>query len=152
PSSPLSGLTRISNDPVRGVTTLTFTPADLLPGSICVEIAVTNQLKDLAGTPSQGQAFSFVTKPSPIGEKKITEEFDADTQLDKDVSAGTWGGGFARPGVIGGSGIDGDFTVATTGIDDLGGGNYLVRTTPEGSTVVEIPADRSYLNKARQIT
>jgi hypothetical protein len=155
PSSPLPGQSRISNDPVRGITILTFHPADTLPGSICVEIAVTNQLKDLSGTPSQGQAFSFVTIPSPSGEKKIPEEFDTDAKLDKDNSSGTWGGGLARPGVIGATGIDGDFSLSTPGLEDLGGNRFLFRTTAEqvGSLekFVEIPADRSYLNKAHQI-
>lgn len=152
PSTTLAGLPRVSNDPVRGITIVSFKPADLLPGTICVEIVVTNQLKDLSGVPSQGQAFQFVTKASPAGEKSIVEEFTDAAKLDKDTSSGDWAGGFATPGRIGGSGIDGEFGLDLPGIEDLGSNTYVFRTTPEGPKQIEIPRDRRYSYEPRVLT
>jgi len=152
PANTLSGLPRISNDPVRGVTIVSFKPADLLPGTICVEIVITNQLRDLSGTPSQGQVFQFVTKASPSGEKSIAEEFTDDSKLDKDNSSGTWTQGYANPGIVGGSGVDGDFGLDLPGIEDLGSNTFLFRTTPEGLKQIEIPRERRYSYEPRIVT
>lgn len=105
----LDGFWRAVNDSARQVTVATFKPRTRIPGGICVEVEVTNRVKDLAGTPSQGQLFQFVTEASKQQERKIEETFDNDLQLDREASSGEWGSGRAVPGRLGWDGLHGVF-------------------------------------------
>ena len=156
PVFPVSGTPRVTNDLIRQRTVVTFNPIDDLPGEVCVEVEVTNRVKDLAGTPSQGQTFQFITAPSPVTAKPISELFTDESQLDRDLSAGTWAGGEATPGMIGWDGLFGEFDLTLPGIESQSGGVYVFRTEPEivGSQrlVVTIPKSRSLDGLDHEIT
>lgn len=103
----LPGTPRLDFDSARDVSVLTFRSTADLPANTCIEINVTGTVTDLAGTPAQPQSFVFLTESVPLTEVAVTEEFDNETSLDRDVSSGTWAGGLAEFGLIGGDGRHG---------------------------------------------
>lgn len=114
---PMVGSPRVDLDPVDGVSIVTFRPTQPLPGNICCQISVTDRVRDLSGRPAQPQLFQFITVATPPGPPQvIAEPFDNDANLDREASSGTWSGGFADFGLIGGDGRHGTFD-ATLGVD-----------------------------------
>jgi len=106
----LPGSSTLDFDPARGISILTFRPSTDLPSNVCVEVNVTSAVVDLAGKTADPQTFTFLTEELPLVETNITEEFDDDTYLDRDLSGGSWSGGTATFAMIGGDGRHGTFT------------------------------------------
>lgn len=93
----------------RQVTVVTLVPETPLPELVCVQVRVTNGVRDLLGTPAAEQTFEFYTQGTPIGRRAINETFQDDSQLDPLASSGSWSAGLAIPGRLGGSGVHGSF-------------------------------------------
>lgn len=91
-------------------TDVSLKPAVALPNQVCVEVIVTTQVRDLAGTPAQRATYRFFTEVGNSGPQSITETFANDSFLDRLVSGGTWTAGRATPAELGGRGIHGPFT------------------------------------------
>lgn len=108
----LAGTSRVTTDPQRGVSVVTFTPATILPGSLCVEVNVTDRVRDLSGRAATPQVFQFITETAQTVELDYTQEFDEEDDLDRNASSGTWGNGVATFGAIGGDGRHGTFEPA----------------------------------------
>ncbi len=106
----LPGSPRLDFDPASGRSVLTFRSTSALPANACIEVNVTSVVTDISGRPAQPQVFAFLTEAVPLVERDITEEFDDDLKLDRDVSAGTWSGGVASFLAIGGDGRHGTFS------------------------------------------
>ncbi len=137
----LTGSLRLDFDPSRSVSVLTFRPAATLPGNVCVQVTVTNGVQDLSGRPAQSQVFQFLTEVVPQTQQSITEEFDDDTYLDVDSSAGSWGGGVGTFARVGGDGRHGPFDTSL-GVDNglvNGKRTFTINTDstviPEGNTL-----------------
>jgi hypothetical protein len=118
----LEGFPRISVDPVARQSIVTLKPTLTIPSEVCVEVDVTNRVRDLAGTPGVPKLFTFLTAATTQTERSIVETFQTDAQFDRVMSSGRWGGGEAVPGQIGGDGRHGEFDY-NDGVD-LGGGVY----------------------------
>jgi len=108
----LAGTQQLDFDAGRGVSILSFRPSQILPGNICVEIAVTDGVQDLSGRPAQPQSLSFLTVVVPLSDFAITETFADETFLDTDSSAAQWAGGTATFFRIGGDGRHGPFSTS----------------------------------------
>src|SRR5262249_28084507 len=54
-AQPLGGAPSVTLDSTRGVTTVTYQPPSLLPGNTCVEVNITDRVRDLAGVPAAPQ-------------------------------------------------------------------------------------------------
>jgi hypothetical protein len=118
-SRALPGAPQLTNDPVRQVTTVTFRPTSLLPGNMCVEVFISDRVRDLAGVPARPAVFQFTTVTQTQTEVQVPpggEQFLDDTNLDHDRSSGTWENGLGTFGMIGGDGHDGEFA-AELGVD-----------------------------------
>ena len=100
----LAGAQALSFDAARGVSIVSFTPAQTLPGNVCIEVSVTNGVTDLSGRTAEPQVFQFLTEVVPLSDFEIIEEFDDEALLDADASAGSWTGGAAEFAQIGGDG------------------------------------------------
>ena len=107
----LEGQPQAENIASLGITRVTLRPTALLPSQICVEVVVSNQVHDLAGTAAIPHSFAFTTEILIAGEGEVREVFTGDGQLDKKVSSGIWGAGRALPPVIGGVGELGSFDI-----------------------------------------
>ncbi len=108
----LPGEPRMTIDPVRRISTVTFKPKENLPGKKCVEILVTSQVKDLAGVLALPHLMFFTTRDVGVQSFNNTEDFTSSKFLDKELSAGTWGNGKLTFSPIGGSGKHGVFDPA----------------------------------------
>ncbi|MBK8096457.1 MAG: hypothetical protein IPK26_05075 [Planctomycetes bacterium] len=108
---PLGGSPRVDLDPVRGISVVTYRPPQALPGNVCMDITVTDRVRDLSGRPAQPQTFQFVTVSTGSREETLTEEFETDDNLDRAASSGAWGNGTATFGMIGGDARHGAFDV-----------------------------------------
>jgi len=109
----LEGLPKAEINPAKGTTIVTLKPSVPLPSQICVEVGVTSRVKDLAGKSAVATKFTFTTEIVAPGVGEINELFSSDTQLDKDVSSGVWGGGKGLPPQVGGTGLHGSFQAST---------------------------------------
>ena len=123
----LLGTQDLSFDPGRGISVLVFTPAQILPGNVCVEIGITDQVADMSGRQAQPENFTFVTEVVPLVDHTIVEPFDDQDSLDVESSAATWQGGFATFAKIGGDGRHGDFaaTLDAAIAGEVIGASYL---------------------------
>ena len=107
----LAGSQSLSFDAARGVSILSFTPAQELPGNVCIEVSVTNGVADLSGKTAAPQVFQFLTEVVPLSDFEIVESFDDETLLDIESSAGSWSAGSAQFARIGGDGRHGEFSL-----------------------------------------
>jgi hypothetical protein len=107
----LPGTWRVVNDTARQRSVATFGNTAELPSNICVQVEITNSIRDLAGTAALPQTFQFITAAASQTLQSRVEDFRNDLQLERSGSSGTWGGNRAVPGQLGGSGILGDFDV-----------------------------------------
>src|SRR5262245_47404375 len=85
----LLGTQDLSFDPGRGISVLVFTPAQMLPGNVCVEVGITDQVADMSGRQAQPANFTFVTEIVPLEDRTIVEEFVGEQFLDVESSAAT---------------------------------------------------------------
>ncbi len=143
----LQGAPTVTLDAARSVTRVTFLPRDTLPGNTCVEVTVTGNVRDLSGRAAAVQVSQYITEPAQLIEQVYTEEFDDASQLDRAASAGSWGGGEAVFGPIGGDGRHGTFR-ADLGVPDSVPGTdgrlvYTINTdntiVPGSSTITGLP-------------
>lgn len=101
----------VGSNPPR--TEIVLQPAIDLPAGVCVDVIITELVRDLAGKPAEEQRFRFrVDAGNPVP-TPISETFENDGFLDRDVSGGTWASGRAIPARIGGSGVLGSFDYST---------------------------------------
>ena len=146
----LAGSQSLSFDAARGVSILAFTPAQTLPGNVCIEISVTNGVTDLSGRSAEPQVFSFQTVVVPLSDFEIEENFNDEAKLDVDASAGTWSGGVAEFAQIGGDGRHGPFSIDfATDTQQIVGGRRLF-TLDTGNTL--IPARNGTSSASQTIT
>jgi len=137
----LPGTARLDFDTSRGVSVLTFRSNANLPGNACIEINVTSQVTDISGRPAQPQTFLFLTAAVPLVDRTITEDFDDAQMLDRDVSSGTWAGGQATFGQIGGDGVHGTFSTAlATDLGTVTSGSRTLRLFELNTDLTVIPA------------
>lgn len=108
-SIPLSGTPRLSNDLQSGRSIATFTPFETLPGDTCIEIEVTNLVRDLSGQRAP-RSFFRITLAADSLQARVTEfDFQDDLLLDANSSGGAWGGTEATFAQVGGDGRHGVF-------------------------------------------
>ncbi|MGE3174580.1 MAG: Ig-like domain-containing protein [Planctomycetota bacterium] len=107
---PLAGQPRLGVEVRDGrpVSTLTLRPQPSLPGSACIEVRVSPDLRDLSGRGAVPASFFFRTRASTAPTVRLTEDFATAQLLDVEVSGGTWADG-ARPAQLGGDGRHGSF-------------------------------------------
>ncbi|MEC9048736.1 MAG: hypothetical protein VYA51_12045, partial [Planctomycetota bacterium] len=121
-----AGAQALSFDAARGVSIVSFTPAQTLPGNVCIEVSVTNGVTDLSGRTAEPQVFQFLTEVVPLSDFEIIEEFDDEALLDADASAGSWTGGAAEFAQIGGDGRHGPFRIEfATDTEQIVGGKRV---------------------------
>ncbi len=106
---PVEGVPRAGVDPVTQSTVVTLKPSIVLPPEVCIEVIVTDRVRDLSGRPAIPQTFYFFTEAGSIVPKKITESFATPGKLEIPVSSGSWNSGRAVPSALGGSGRLGSF-------------------------------------------
>ncbi|MCK5943322.1 MAG: hypothetical protein KAI24_15180, partial [Planctomycetes bacterium] len=146
----LAGSQALSYDAARGVSILAFTPAQALPGNVCVEISVTNGVADLSGRSAQPQVFSFRTIVVPLSDFEIIESFDDESNLDVDASGGTWSGGVASFAQIGGDGRHGVFsTDLAFDTEQIVDGRRVFQLNTDNTV---IPAENTTTGSAATIT
>lgn len=133
----LGGAPTVVLDAARSVTRVTFQPISTLPGNTCVEVTVTDRVRDLSGKPAQSQVFQFITEAAQLQQQQFVENFDDDAHLDRDASAGTWANGQAVFGAIGGDGRHGTFRL-DLGVPDAAPGpdGRLVYTFNTDNTII----------------
>jgi hypothetical protein len=133
----LEGIPRLSTDRVGAtdVTVVTFRPTVQLPGESCVEVAVTADLRDLSGRQGEPALFRFFTVPGVSVPISFVENFSTPAGLAPEVSSGLWSNG-ARPGLIGGDGRHGSFSLSLA--TPISASEYNIDTT-----LVTIPPSNS---------
>jgi hypothetical protein len=147
-SSPigLAGSVRVTQDAVRRRTTVSYIPSVRLPSEACIEIEVTNRVRDVAGTPARGQLFQLTTERGIIEGHRREELFVNEEFFDRDRSAGTWGNGAAEPALIGSDGRHGTFDLSLA--DRVGNTAVwiwnLERDLRDGVRGFLIPAGRTF--------
>lgn len=145
----LPGTASLSEDIVTGQTSVIFRPSLLLPSEACVEVEITDQIRDLSGKAAKSQLFNFIVEARPVQDQFILETFDSDGKQDNTRSGATWGNGVLTTGRLGGSGILGSF-VAADGKDVGKLNNRDVFEWNLDSSV--IPASRTLTNKEITVT
>ncbi len=146
----LNGTQVLDFDAGRGISILTFRPAQALPGNVCCEINVTDGVADLSGRPAQPQTFTFRTVVVPLVNQNITEEFVDNTQLDIDSSAATWAGGTCSFAQIGGDGRHGVFNLSlATNLNTVEDGKNVYQFNTDNTI---IPASNTSTGSAIAIT
>ncbi|MEZ5963406.1 MAG: Ig-like domain-containing protein [Planctomycetota bacterium] len=148
PRVPLPGVPRVVLDPVRNKTTVSFRPSLQMPGDTCVEVRVTDRVRDLSGRAADPVLYRFVTETAPPEDVAVIEEFDGDSRLDAESSSTTWANGVAVPGRLGGSGLHGEFDPAYG--TNLGSGLYQWDLDVAGGIV--FPADRTLSGREERVT
>jgi len=145
---PLPGVPRVELDPVRNKTTVSFRPSLQIPGSTCLEVRVTDRVRDLSGRPAAPVLYRFVTEPAPPDDLSVVEEFDGDSRLDFGSSSTVWTGGAALPGRLGGSGKLGPFDYQL-GIG-VGGGVWNWDLDVAGG--IAFPAEQTLTGQVERVT
>lgn len=127
----LEGVPALSTELVgnREVTVVTFQPAVQLPGSSCITVRVTADLRDLSGRSGIPAKFVFLTEAGVSTPITITESFTSSAKQEVKISGGVWGGTQgpgARPGLVGGDGRHGSFDPNLG--NPIGGGVFVWNT------------------------
>jgi len=91
------------------VTLVVFQPLNKMPGNSCVEVSVTEQVRDLSAKKAIPVTFTFTTEEGGTTEQEIVETFTNNTKLEPDLSGAIWGGGKLISGKVGGDGKLGEF-------------------------------------------
>ena len=105
----LPGTVSVNIDERSNKTTVVFRPSILLPQNSCVQVQVTEQIRDLAGNGAIPIAWEFQTKKEQIQNQFVEEQFNNTSFFESSLSGAKWGGGKLIPGKLGGSGILGEF-------------------------------------------
>ncbi|MBL8755199.1 MAG: hypothetical protein JNK15_17980 [Planctomycetes bacterium] len=106
----LEGLPSLSTENVNGrdVTVVTYQPPVTLPGTSCLTVYVTSDLRDLSGRAAIPRQFEMLTVAGVSTPINFNESFANSAGQVALVSGGVWNNG-ARPGLIGGDGRHGSF-------------------------------------------
>ncbi len=144
----LGGTIRLENDSVRNVTIASYQPLQLLPAGSCLEVEVTTQVRDLAGTRAAPQIFRILIEETNAVERGSVFTFDNDLEQDRERSAGDWTGGNASFVAMGGSGRHGDFLL-DDGATDPGVPDTFVFSTDD-QIMVQRPS--GFVNSTIRIT
>jgi hypothetical protein len=139
----LPGTQSLTFDAARSVSVLSFRPSQLLPGNVCIEVGITDGVRDLSGRTAQPQTFTFLTQVVPLTDFTIRERFDDNLQLDPDASAAAWGGGFATFARIGGDARHGPFSTALA---------FDTNTTIDGRRVFELNCNNTIIPASNTTT
>ena len=145
---PLPGVPLVVLDRIRNVSVVSFRPSVQLAGHTCIEVRVTNRVRDLSGRAAEPITYKFVTEPAPPEELSVVEEFDSDSRLDRASSSTLWAAGLAQPGILGGSGKHGDFN-PNNGVE-IGGGIRLFDLDRPGG--ISIPAPQTLTAREERVT
>jgi hypothetical protein len=143
---PVPGGGAISYDAGRGRSTWIFQPTQPFPGNVCVNVNVTNGVRDLAGNSAQPQQFAFRTIPAALIEDNRTENFDTAQFLDADASSAQWAGGSAVFRQIGSDGRHGAFSLALA-VDTL-----TTTGPPENKQIFVLNGDNTIIPPANTTT
>lgn len=108
PAVTLEGVPRATLDTATQKTQVVLKPSIRLPSLVCVEVEVTNRVRDLSGKAVAPTLFTFFTEAAASDVLTIDETFTTEAQLDKEQSSGSWSGSGVF-GPIGGDGLLGDF-------------------------------------------
>ena len=143
----LEGLPQLSTERVgeRETTVVTFRPTVQFPGSSCMTIYVTSDLRDLSGRAAVPAQFELLTVAGVSVPILLTEGFATPAGQEELVSGGVWSGanGGAKPGLIGSDGRHGSF-LPSLGTAQ-GGGVFVWNTDstliPAGNT----PSGQAFL-------
>ncbi|HEX6811056.1 MAG TPA: Ig-like domain-containing protein [Planctomycetota bacterium] len=151
----LVGSPNLTFDAARGISVLQFQPAQLLPGNVCVEIGITDGVRDMSGRSAQPDNFSFVTEVVPLEDRTIEEPFDNADFLDRESSAAKWEGGTATFARIGGDGTHGTLQALLEAIlvGGVPGCTYLGVIPPvTGKRTFQISTDNTVIPEANTTT
>ena len=96
-------------DQLKNWAQLTLLPKVVLPGDINVMVTLQAVIRDLSGKTIRPKSFYFRTAKTQVQPEPIEEPFDDTTMMDQARTGAVWGGGYLKPGLLGGSGILGDF-------------------------------------------
>ncbi len=107
-------------------TRITLQPLIELPTSVCIEVIVTEQVRDISGTPAAPATFRFYTSTGIATPRTVSESFIDAGKFDTSVSSVQWGGGSVTPGTLGGDGKFGDFDV--TALPQNAAGEFVWNT------------------------
>lgn len=109
----VEGIPQLTTETVgaTNVTVVTFAAPLPLPGTSCLTINVTGDLRDLSGRSAVPASFQLITAAIPPNPITITESFQNANFQEVDQSSGRWNNG-ARPGLIGGDGRHGSFALS----------------------------------------
>ncbi|MCA8942548.1 MAG: hypothetical protein KDB80_08345 [Planctomycetes bacterium] len=120
-------------------TRITLQPLIDLPSSSCVEVLITDQVRDLSGTPAQVDSYRFYTAEGEAQIQVVTESFTSGDRFDRTVSSARWGQGGLRPGSVGGDGSFGEFDIDV--LPQVGGAYVWDTDTditfPSGNTLLD---------------
>lgn len=109
---PLPGTASLSEDAVTGQTRVVFRPSLLLPSEACVQVEITDQIRDLSGKAAASQVFDFTVEKRPVQDQFIEETFSSSGKQDALRSGAKWGNGLLTSGRLGGTGVLGSFRAA----------------------------------------
>lgn len=141
----LPGTVSVNIDEQSNKTTVIFRPGILLPQNSCVQVQVTEQVRDLSGKGAIPISWEFKTKQTAIENQVKSENFNNLNFFDGSLSSADWGRltpGMLVPGKLGGTGRLGDFE-ATDGVD---------RGTVAGRKVYEWNTDNQLIPGVRTIS
>lgn len=139
----LEGIPTITTEQVgpTPVTVVTYQPSVALPGSSCITVAVTADLRDLSGRAAEPAEFVLKTAPVAPVPFAVNESFAGSALQDKDSSSGVWLNG-ARAGFLGGDGRHGSFapTLGTLVAPNTYEINIQNTAIPAANTLDGLPA------------
>ncbi|MCA8970621.1 MAG: hypothetical protein KDC95_12585 [Planctomycetes bacterium] len=141
---PLPGTAALSEDPLTGRTRVVFRPSLLMPSEACVQVEITDQIRDLSGKSAESQVFDFVVESRSIVDQYIEETFAAAGKADKVRSGAAWGNGKLTVGRLGGSGVLGSFSAVD--------GKDLQQKDAQGRDIYEWNTDDITISETRTLT
>ncbi|MCA8968124.1 MAG: hypothetical protein KDC95_00020 [Planctomycetes bacterium] len=121
----IPGSRSINVDVTTGRTRLVFRPSVELPGDACVEVRVSDIVRDIASTRAEPTTYRFETCTAARTRRVVVEDFANSERADTLRGSGTWSKDSFVPIALGGSGRLGDFDhrliAKATNVVDAGG-------------------------------
>jgi len=145
----LDGLPHVTIERVNGhdVSVVSLTPNIQLPGSTCVTISVTSDVRDLSGRQAIPADYHLFITSTGVQSIDQVETFASPARMDPLISSGSWSNG-AHPGTIGGDGRHGSFNIANGA--NQGNGLYIWNLDTLGGFV--IPASQTLDGNVANVT
>ncbi|HMQ23846.1 MAG TPA: hypothetical protein PKE00_15235, partial [Planctomycetota bacterium] len=141
---PLPGSAALSEDPITGRTRVVFRPSLLLPSGACIQVEITDEIRDLSGKSAAGQVFDFVAEARAVVDQFLEETFVTAAKTDGLRSGSSWGGGSLKVGKLGGTGILGSFNPVD--------GKDLQQKDAQGRDIYEWNTDSAVIPESRTLT